>query len=109
MSTRPVAVAREALLVDPAFAYRQWALGVAACNQGLVALLDAQTALYKEMEKQAANCLQPWLQAVPPPSAQALIDAAQGLAPLGPAALQRAWAGWLQVWVGALRHDATEL
>jgi len=63
-----------------------WA-GSAACNQWLIALLDAQTGWCKDMERWTAQWMQAWM---------------------GPAALQRPWGPWTQIWVDALRHDATE-
>lgn len=88
---------------------QQWAGGPLAGSRWLIALLDAQTNLWKDMERHTANLWQPWLGPEGlPPSAQALVDASQGLGLLGPAALQQAWSDWAQVWVSALRHDATE-
>jgi hypothetical protein len=53
--------------------------------------------------------MQLWLApAAPPPSAQSLVDAAQGIAPLGPAMWLRAGSAWFQIWADALRHDAAE-
>ena len=86
-----------------------WAGGPMAYDRCLIAVLDAQTSLWKDVERNTANLWQAWLGASAlPPSAQPLLDASKGLGLLEPAALQQAWAGWAQVWVNALRHDATE-
>ncbi len=86
-----------------------WADGSLLYSRWLIGSLDAQTAWWREMERQTAALMQFWLDpAAPPPSAQSLVDAAQGVAPLGPAAWQKAWSGWLHVWADAMRHDATQ-
>jgi hypothetical protein len=93
----------------PAALYFPWVAGPLLYSQWLTSVLDAQTTSWREMERQTASLMQLWFDpATPPPSAQPWVDATQGIAPLGPTALQRTWAGWLQVWVGALRHDAAE-
>jgi hypothetical protein len=96
-------------LFDFSLLYGPWIGGSLAYGSWLIALLDAQTALCKIVERQTANLLQPWLDpAAPPPSAQRVVDAVQGLALFDPAAMQKTWAAWTQVWVNALRHDAVE-
>lgn len=95
-------------LVEFASLFEQWAAGPLAYSRWLTQLLDAQTSLWKDMERRTANLWQPLLGAAALPSAQPLADATQGLGLLGPAALQQAWAAWAQVWLDALRHDATE-
>ncbi|WP_277592433.1 hypothetical protein, partial [Roseateles saccharophilus] len=94
--------------VEFASLFEQWAAGPLAYSRWLTQLLDAQTSLWKDMERRTANLWQPLLGPVAAPSAQPLVDAAQGLGLFGPEALQQAWANWAQVWVDALRHDATE-
>jgi hypothetical protein len=75
----------------------------------LITMLDAQTNWWKDMERQTANLMQVWLgPTAPAPSAQWLVDAMQGRYLLGPAALQRAWTEWAQLWANALQHDASE-
>lgn len=109
MSTRLRVPSPESQLLDAAWLPRQWADGPLAYSRWLITVLDAQTALWKDMERHTVKLMQPWLEpSAPPASAQPLFDAAQGVALLGPAMLQRAWSDWLQVWVGALRHDAAE-
>lgn len=93
----------------PAPLLSQWVHGPLLYNRWLLSTLDAQTALWREMERQTASLMQLWLDpATPPPSAQSLVDAAQGIAPLGPAVWLRAGSAWFQIWADALRHDATE-
>ena len=86
---------------------RQWALGADACSQLTIALLDAQSAWLKDMEQAAAQYMAPWFGATGlPPSAQPLVDAAQGMSSVALVdAMQKSWAGWGQVWLNALRHD----
>lgn len=92
----------ESLPIDINALSKLWAGGSLAYNQWLITLLDAQTAWCRDAERWTANLMQGWLgSAAQPPT-----DAALGL--MGPAALQRSWAAWTQVWVDALRHDATE-
>ena len=104
--TTPELIANGALH-DSAELMRQWARGADAYSQWMVALLDSQAAWWKDMERGAADLMSPWLSAMPaPPSAQPLIDAAQGLS--GPAlmtALSESWNAWGQVWMNALQHD----
>ncbi|MDR7270260.1 hypothetical protein J2X20_002918 [Pelomonas saccharophila] len=88
---------------------RQWAAGSLAYGHWMMRLLDAQTAWWRSAEREMANLMQSWIApGSPPPSAQPLVDAAQGLGMFDPSALQKAWTDWAQVWAGALRHDATE-
>lgn len=101
--------AAEFQIIDIAALSRPWIGGALAYSRWLIAVLDGQTALCKDMERQTANLLQLWLgPTAPAPSAQPLVDAVQGLALLGPAALRKSWADGMQVWVSALRHDAAE-
>ena len=96
-------------LIDIVSISRHWSAGSLAWARWMMALLDAQTSLWKDFERGAANALQPWLDpALPAPSAQPYADAMQGVAPLAPAALQQAWAAWAQVWLNALRHDVAD-
>lgn len=91
----------------PATLFAPWTQGSMAYNRWLMGTLDAQTALWREMERQMAGLMQFWVgPAAPPPSAQGLVDAAQGLA--APAAWPRLWSGWFQVCADAMRHDASE-
>lgn len=94
----------------PAALFSPWVDGSLLYNRWLMDLLDAQTASWRAMERQAASWMQLWFDpAAPQPSAQPLVDAAQGIVPLGPAAWQEAWSGWFQVWADAMRHDASEV
>ena len=94
-------------LHDSAELIRQWALGTDACAQWTAALLDAQAAWWKDMERGTAGLMAPWVDASgAPPSAQPLMDVAQMLS--GTAlmdAMQQSWNAWGQVWMNALRHD----
>lgn len=73
-----------------------WSPGLAAASlawqQGVIALLDLQTAWCKHAERQAAGLLQPWL--------------ASTAAGASPFALLPGWDAWARVWVNALEHDA---
>lgn len=93
----------------PATPLSPWVHDPLLYNRWLMSTLDAHTALWREMERQTASLMQLWLApAAPPPSAQSLVDAAQGIAPLGPAMWLRAGSAWFQIWADALRHDAAE-
>ncbi|HEY8880665.1 MAG TPA: hypothetical protein VIN03_24045 [Roseateles sp.] len=86
-----------------------WAAGPLLYSHWLIGALDAQTTVWREMERQAAGLLQFWFDpAKPPPSAQSVADAARGVAPLAPAAWPRVWSGWMHVWADAMRHDVAE-
>lgn len=90
--------------------FEPWVDAAQTYNRWLIGLLDVQTLWWKDVERRAAGLMQGWLGPVlPPASAQALTDAAQGLAaPNLALAWQRAWADGWQVWVNALQHDAAE-
>lgn len=90
--------------------FEPWVDAAQTYNRWLIGLLDVQTLWWKDAERRAACLMQGWLGPVlPPASAQALADAAQGLAaPNLPLALQRSWVDGWQVWVNALQHDAAE-
>jgi hypothetical protein len=89
--------------------FSPWAQGPVLYSRWLIGALDAQTTLWREMERQTSALMQLWFDpAMPPPSAQFLADAARGLAPLGPVAWQRAWSGWARIWADAMRHDAAQ-
>ncbi|MBI3350537.1 MAG: hypothetical protein HY020_25485 [Burkholderiales bacterium] len=95
---------------DAAELSRQWALGSLACNRGLIALLDAQTAWWKDTERSAARWMQPWVDtSAPLPSAQPLVDAFQAFPyPAFSSGLQQFWRSWALLWLNALQHDTGE-
>jgi len=96
-------------LTDASSIARQWATASLPCGQWMMTCLDVQTALWKEAERAMAASMQAWLDPGSRlPSAQPLLDAAQAPWMLDPAALQKTWAGWAQVWVNALKHDVAE-
>lgn len=83
------------------------ALGSLAFYRGLIALQDAQTAWWKGVERYTASLMQPWFDACGP-AAQPLA-AVQGLAcPQFAEAAHQAWRDCGQLWLDALRHDASE-
>ena len=78
-----------------------------AGGRWLIPLLDAQTIVWKELERRTADVMQYWLETSgPTPSVYPLADAVWRFGVLGPMALQRAWSDWAQVGLNALRHDA---
>jgi hypothetical protein len=87
-----------------------WSNGPLLYSHWLTSTLDAQTALWRQMERQMASVMRLWFDpGTPPPSAQYLLDAVRGVAPLGPIALYAAWLGWLHVCADAMRHDASQV
>jgi hypothetical protein len=93
--------------LDPEQLTQQWALGSLACNRGLIVLLDAQTAWWKEVERRTVGFMQPWVDPSAMPSAQPLADAANGwLLPTLAGGIPNYWGAWGQLWVNALQHDA---
>lgn len=96
-------------LMDVSSIARQWAAATLAYRQWLMTCLDVQTALWKEGERALAASMQARLEpACALPSAQPLLDAAQRPWVSDSTILQKAWTGWAQVWVNALKHDVTE-
>lgn len=96
-------------LIDATSLTRQWAAGALACSQSLMTLMDAQTTLWRAAEAYMAGLMQIGLDTgATPPSAQPFMDAAQGLRPLGPTALEQAWTGWALICLNALRHDSMQ-
>lgn len=84
-----------------------WANGPLLYGRWVTGMLDAHTALWRQTQRQTAGLMQLCFDPrTPPPSAQYLLDATRGLAPLGPFALYGAWLGWIHVWADAMRHDA---
>lgn len=93
--------------LDPRQLAQQWALGSLACHRGLIALLDAQTAWWKEFERLTAGLMQPWVDPSATPSAQPLADAVHGLRfPVLTGGVPNYWGMWAQLWMNALQHDA---
>lgn len=84
------------------------ALGSLAFYRGLIALQDAQTAWWKGVERYTASLMQPWLDASGP-VAQPMAAAVQSLVcPQFAEAAHQAWRDCGQLWLDALRHDASE-
>jgi len=95
--------------IDISSVARQWASGALAYNQWLMSMLDIQSVLLRQTERQMAGLLQSWVDPhSPPPSAELLVNNAPALAFVQPAALQKVWTSWMQVWANALKHDASE-
>jgi hypothetical protein len=70
-----------------------WGAATLAWQQGLITLLDLQTAWWKDTERQAAAFMRAWMA----PAAAAT-----------PLALLPGWQAWARVWADALQHDAEE-
>ena len=83
--------------------------GADAGSRWMAAVLDSQAALWRDFERSSARLMAGWITpASVLPSAQPLVDAAQGLS-VGNLlqAAQQSWNAWGQVWMNALGHDVS--